>query len=920
MASVNEIWAKNLGKLLERARSGDAGAIKALRDHYEPQLLARAVQLFGDEGSARAAVDKTFTKAFASLQYLKEEQSFEEWIGRILANEAALSKEKKVIPAQPVQPVQSAPVNIQDHGKKKGRGPLTALLIVLLVLAVGIGGTFLYTRLNGKLPSIIPGGKEPDVQPVEVLTRPAISAEGLFGHEEEITPAAEQYSSSLSDVINPNIYPNEAAYAVDVLGDEGRRLLEENYFVVRPADWGYEFYDVIMSNSSEYIPTFVTTDSLLHAYHQYYALLQKKIEKNYLHFSLLTMSIAMYEYSRIQQEELTGTAWEEAVKRNVDFYGIGARLLGAKAELSSAGEEELARILDASGVHTSSVLSAEEECTMDYSQFKPRGYYTEAEELEQYFRAMMWYGQANFARKSEELTRSAVLSVLAMNGEAYQEWSKIYSVTAFFAGESDDLGYSEYYPAVTAVYGEEVTLSDISEDEKKFEKLRNILEQFSSPAVNSVYRDTWDADTAGFRILGQRYTFDGYIIERLTNGVSQADKKSRSLPTGLDVPAALGSDLALKIAQDTTNISEYPSYTKELEKLRQADEDTYPCISSAWLSMIKTLLKQDGEGMPSFMQSEAWAVKKLNTFMGSYTELKHDTVLYHKEPWGGLGADSEILNVDDRGYVEPEADLYRRCAVLTETAISGLSSFGMLEEKDRANLQYLADTARKLQTISEKELRNELPTDEEFQFIRTGYAVFLYDIWYAAEIEPNPGTSTMTSDHPAALITDIAVSTETGDCLELAEGYPMEIYVIVSVEGKPRIAKGAVYSYYEFEYPADRRLNDDEWREMLKDGRVTAKDTAEWTRVSYVEYEATPLYSQSEPTYSILGSVTVKVTNLNSRSIPSTSGEKLPKVKDKETYTVYEIAYGEGYTWYRIGEDRWIADEDGKWVDFHPEG
>ncbi len=66
----------------------------------------------------------------------------------------------------------------------------------------------------------------------------------------------------------------------------------------------------------------------------------------------------------------------------------------------------------------------------------------------------------------------------------------------------------------------------------------------------------------------------------------------------------------------------------------------------------------------------------------------------------------------------------------------------------------------------------------------------------------------------------------------------------------------------------------------------------------------------------VIGKVRIKVTNLNSRSIPSTSGTKLPKVKNGTEYDVYEIAYGEGYTWYRIEENRWIADDSGKWVEY----
>ncbi len=63
------------------------------------------------------------------------------------------------------------------------------------------------------------------------------------------------------------------------------------------------------------------------------------------------------------------------------------------------------------------------------------------------------------------------------------------------------------------------------------------------------------------------------------------------------------------------------------------------------------------------------------------------------------------------------------------------------------------------------------------------------------------------------------------------------------------------------------------------------------------------------------GTVTIKVDRLNIRSAPTTSSEKLGKVNKGETFNVLEIKTGEGYTWYKIDENKWIAD-DGSWVAF----
>ena len=67
-----------------------------------------------------------------------------------------------------------------------------------------------------------------------------------------------------------------------------------------------------------------------------------------------------------------------------------------------------------------------------------------------------------------------------------------------------------------------------------------------------------------------------------------------------------------------------------------------------------------------------------------------------------------------------------------------------------------------------------------------------------------------------------------------------------------------------------------------------------------------------------IGTALVKTDNLNSRAMPGTNGTKLVQVEKGTEYPVYEIAENEGYTWYRIGEGRWIADKGGSWAEYNP--
>lgn len=65
-----------------------------------------------------------------------------------------------------------------------------------------------------------------------------------------------------------------------------------------------------------------------------------------------------------------------------------------------------------------------------------------------------------------------------------------------------------------------------------------------------------------------------------------------------------------------------------------------------------------------------------------------------------------------------------------------------------------------------------------------------------------------------------------------------------------------------------------------------------------------------------IGSVKVKVDGLRIRTQASVSSAQAGNAQSGKTYDVYEKTTAGGYTWYRIGENQWIADENGGWTDF----
>ena len=646
------------------------------------------------------------------------------------------------------------------------------------------------------------------------ITRKSLISDSEDEDLKDLKPSVPEIkiADDMSNIINIDEY--------EWYPDDMKDKLKKNGFVVGDSA-GREFFEMYESNRYFQVPNFVTVDSMMHTYHVYFAYLMRDIEKGYLYKDLSKLTLEMLEKSYDQYKDLEGSEWEEAAKRNTTFFAVAAVLLDENAKIPSAvsaqTEEEYNRVMDASGIEDSELTGDME----DYSQYKPRGYYEGDETLEKYFRAMMWYGRRQFTQNVEDMDRSALLITLALNDGCYERWSDIYAVTSFFAGASDDLGYCEYMPVAQKVYGEGVTVSDLAGNDKAWNEFHSLTAKLRAPRINSIpIEDTEDADNVipGYRFMGQRFTVDATIMQELVyRRVGEfEDEDKRLLPDFLDVPAALGSEMAYSILKDEGQ-TKYKNYDKNLDSMKKEfiNDDTKiwnASLYAGWLNTLRPLLEKKGEGYPTFMQNDEWTKKDLETFAGSYTELKHDTVLYSKQVMAEMGGGWDEEK-DFRGYVEPEPLVFSRFEKLAKNTADGLQKFGYLSKNDQDNLEKLADLAGKLKTISIKELSNEKLSDEEYELIEI-YGGEIEHFWLDA-MKAQTGEEYPNSDnYPAALVVDIATD-PNGSVLEMATGDPACIYVVVPVDGKLRIAVGCVYSFYQFVQPISDRLTDKEWRRKL---------------------------------------------------------------------------------------------------------
>jgi len=640
-----------------------------------------------------------------------------------------------------------------------------------------------------------------------------------------VTPSVADYSvlPDLSGVAGLEFADLDAA---------GKALLAKNLFYARPSA-DKQIYDIYKRCKEAGQPVIVTTDSVLHAYHILFDFTLRRTEADKLIPAVTELTELMLQEARAQLDSGI-PALNDASTKNLAFFTVARYLLGGKIdkindEANRLANAEISLINDHAGFAESPIFGI----TEDYSQYVPRGHYTRSDALKKYFQSMMWYGRMPFylykqdsAIKEPDIahTRQAVMIALALKGKAYDLWKLVYDPTVFFVGETDDLSVYDYLLLIREVYGDTVALSDLKDDGRILTFIEKAAALRSPKIESTLVAEGQPYDiTKGFRFMGQRFIPDSYMFQNLVH-----DKVvDRYLPLGLDVMAVLGSKRAYDIL-DGLGETDYPNYQKQFDALKAEfaglKADTWSQnLYWGWLYCLLALLNEKGAGYPTFMKNPAWADKELNASLGSWTELRHDTILYAKQSYARWT--SMPLEQETHGYVEPNPELYGRLASLAKMTVDGLRSRDLLIGEFDRKLSDLYELLLRLKSIAEKELSGASLADDDYAYIRNlgdrleGLTTFTPEA---------AGDISSEADEKMAVIADVHTDSNSLQVLEEAVGNPYHLFVIVPVDGIPTLMQGAAFSYYEFRQPMSDRLTDEAWQSMLASGK--APEPPEWTK------------------------------------------------------------------------------------------
>jgi hypothetical protein len=687
--------------------------------------------------------------------------------------------------------------------------------------------------------------------------------------------ASEQLQKSSNDLI-----ADINLDRLDYLRPQEKEKIAKNGFVICiPVNSAYSPEDEVSSIyircKANHFPIFVTSDVALHTSHLLFDWSLRFLEASSLRQDLLNLTDTMLTQSLTYHEQINEKAsvLKEAALKNAEYFNIAKYLL-VGGELGDMQEDikqiimKECSLIDKHAGFADSPLFGYKE---DYSQYIPRGHYSRSPEFERYFKAMMWYGRMGFRlaslketqggfaldKKAGEMeTLQAILICKALGetkvkGEdAVKVWERIYETTSFFAGRSDDLSVKEYKELAEQVYGKKYSVSGLDDEAKLAEFIKLAQKAHKPKILSTLVTDVssqamdWENQTQSMKFMGQTFTPDSYVFQNLVYDKVKAYTGSnpkpftavlnngvwfRGFPRALDFMAVIGSDTAEQIlVQEKDTL--FGGYKEQLAKLKKEigtteNADWSKDLYSARIWSLKAILEKPDSKVPKYMQSQAWQEKQLNAALGSWTELKHDTILYSKQAYSmtqsamASKAGEWIRSLPAEtihGYVEPVPELYSRISKSIEQLRLKFTSLGFPSDTALVNnFKNFEGLLTSFETISIKELSGEMLTDTEYELIENIGGHLSSILKYSHYIDVSDKFRS-EMDNKMPLVADVFTEVNSNQVLEQAIGKPVEIFVIAKVDGRNKVCLGAAYSYYEFKQPMSDRLTDEKWRDMIQ--------------------------------------------------------------------------------------------------------
>ncbi len=447
-------------------------------------------------------------------------------------------------------------------------------------------------------------------------------------------------------------------------------------------------------------PLFITTDSLLNAYHVLYEESILRLE-NKLAGKLPGILRLILENIHDTDRQLKGNPELAfaAKQRAMLTIGIALKLVDSSfqfedTKLNSILEEEIKRITEAKATTMPEWLGKPDASfsALDYSRYKPRGFYLRSERLECYFRAVSWLQSIPFRIKNDIELLSILMLGNSVDRIQFRRFSEEIDFENFFRAYNFFIGVGDDLDLLTAeYYAREDLRMDLAGNDLQWKRaqLQKRAEEYAeSTMINDQIRfppgNPTNVAHPQFRIISPYRTPDAILFQRTTD----RQHLNRPYPNGLEVAASLGSSFAKQNLvesgeKDILSVidSFKPYFEYQIPDSKYLDEEEIyfweldrQSLYIKYLYVLKALLDNPEPEAPDFMKTKAWEAKNCNTALSGWAQLRHTWILQAKQSANWLGMTSIPI-----GFVEPDPEFFLRMAGLANTTRKFLENVGAFD-------------------------------------------------------------------------------------------------------------------------------------------------------------------------------------------------------------------------------------------------
>ncbi len=649
------------------------------------------------------------------------------------------------------------------------------------------------------------------------------------------------------------------------LNSEELAVFKQNGFVVSERMSAPSFATLFYSIYSRDLPVFVSSDALLHAWHRSYDAMLEELEENYLARSLDEILKGMAETIPQAHNQYGNGVLGSSIIDADYFLAVARSLLAGKAVKTYLNQDtRVAQTLTAiEGQQLQEFNLFGRQREMDFSQFKARGHYEKSEALKKYFQGMMWCGRVDLRiagnpkeASERELGAAIILNNLLQQSGKFEQWQQFDKLIQTFVGRTDSMTFAQLGNLL-----EQVKIKSPA-DIKDLSTLKQLQADIlaSKLGLQNIRSDAYISPLGpekiqlprSFTVLGQKFVLDSWVTSKVVFDEIfwDGEKVQRRVPTSLDIAfAAFGNnqvvpDLVARMTntkgrkfRDGLNYQHnLAAVRKVVDKQNQAvwEENIY----MNWLATLRELSAPTTDPKyPEAMRTRAWGMKTLNTQLASWTQLRHDTILYAKQSYGATTC------YYPAGFVEPRAEFwgrFERMAMLAASLIEKTpfpESVQNIQQKQAKFFRNFAQQLAILKGIAVKELAQQELTQEETNFLKKIVEIDehasgepTYSGWYPSLFYKEP----QDSDEWDAIVADVHTDVPAPDVGDpgsvLHEGVGnIDLLMIAVDNGQDKMVyAGPVLSHYEFEMPGVSRKSDSEWQQDFEKERLPPRP--DWTK------------------------------------------------------------------------------------------